>query len=159
MAQEGHEHHEEPGNHNNHGNHRLARVVEWIAIVLAIVLAVLVVFLVRGYLVLRHEQVLNAREASLNNVLKAHGPLNGNDVDIIQTWMTFDYLNRIFDLPETYLQTALPVADAHYPHLSINSYAHGANITSAAALANVQSAIKNYFAGQPSGNASSSATR
>jgi len=134
---------------NNHGNNgertRLARAVEWIVIGLAIALAVLVVFFVREYLALRYEQALNAREASLEAVLKAHGPLTANDVDIIQDWMTFDYLSRIFSLPADYLKTALSITDAHYPDLSIGAYARSAGESEAAARASVQEAVKNYL--------------
>ncbi|HEX4103870.1 MAG TPA: hypothetical protein VHZ04_00085 [Candidatus Paceibacterota bacterium] len=158
MANEGRGDHEEPGSHNNRNNRRMARVVEWVVIALAVILAVLVVFFVREYLNLRREQILNAREASIDHVLKGHGPLTASDVDIIQPWMTFDYLNRIFVLPADYLQTALPVTDTHYPHLSITSYARDTNEASAAALTNVQTAIKNYFAQEGTGNSSSSAT-
>jgi hypothetical protein len=129
---------------HNGERRRLARIVEWIVIVLAVALAVLVVFFVREYLLLRRAQVMNARQ-SLEEVLKAHGPLNAGDTGIIQDWMTFDYLNRLFGLPADYLKTALSIADPHYPQLYIGGYARSAGVSEAAALANVQAAIRNYF--------------
>lgn len=135
---------------HNGERRRFARIVEWIVIALAVVLAVLVVFFVLGYVQIREERILNARQA-FESLLTRHGPLAAADVGAIRGWMTFDYVNRAFKLPAPYLQSALPVSDQNYPQLSIASYAHDENESEVAALAAVERAITNYFA-----NASSS---
>jgi hypothetical protein len=150
----GHNEHPAPNGERRH----LARVVEWILILLAIALAVLVVFAVRDYLTLRREQVLTARETALDGVLKAHGPLTANDANIIQSWMTFDYVNRLFHLPTDYLKNALPVADTSYPRLSIGGYARSIGDTSEAALMGVQAAVRGYLIKNASSTTSSTSS-
>ena len=69
---------------------------------------------------------------------------NNPDIDQIQSWMTFDYLNTIFKLPPAYLKTSLVITDTSYPNLHIGAYAHDAHLTQAQALAKVQEAITAY---------------
>ena len=69
---------------------------------------------------------------------------NNPDIDQIQSWMTFDYLNTVFKLPPAYLKTTLGITDAAYPNLHIGAYAHKNHLTQAQALAKVQEAITAY---------------
>ena len=46
------------------------------------------------------------------------------EVDHIQEWMTFNYVNKVFDLPPDYLKTQLNVTSTKYPATTIRS-AHG----------------------------------
>jgi hypothetical protein len=71
------------------------------------------------------------------------------DVASISDWMTFDYLNRIFKLPPTYLKDALAITDARYPRLSIRRYAATDMLNVSAAVEGVQAAIRNYQAATP----------
>jgi hypothetical protein len=41
------------------------------------------------------------------------------DVEKIADWMTFEYLNRSFNLPLDYLQKDLGVTNSHYPNLTL----------------------------------------
>ncbi len=50
-------------------------------------------------------------------------PLSPSDVDAIRPWMTFDYINKVFGLPEGYLKNELGVAELSYPHLSVKKAA------------------------------------
>src|SRR4051812_12432281 len=38
------------------------------------------------------------------------------DVQLIQPWMTFDYIDVVFNVPPDYLKTKLSITDPHYPH-------------------------------------------
>jgi hypothetical protein len=58
--------------------------------------------------------------------------------------MTFDYMNHVFNLPATYMQTALGITDSHYPRLTIAEYAKEAGLSQPAALIKVQNAISAY---------------
>jgi len=68
----------------------------------------------------------------------------------IQSWMTFDYLNKVFHLPKTYLQTELNVQNSRYPDVSIRGYARETGIDSATAIDRVRAAILKEIAGQQS---------
>jgi hypothetical protein len=71
------------------------------------------------------------------------------DIASISDWMTFDYLNRIFKLPPTYLKDVLNITDARYPRLSIRRYAATDLLNSSAAVQDVRAAIRNYQAATP----------
>ena len=75
--------------------------------------------------------------------LDDHNP----DVNDIDTWMTFDYLNTVFKLPPKYLQHALAITDPSYPNIHIGRFAKDSHQTLAAALAQVRAAIQAYGSG------------
>jgi hypothetical protein len=139
-------------------NH-LARYIRYALIVLGGVLLLLFIFLIVQYRTLRYEQVLNAREVR-SAVLQHHAPLSASDADDIRSWMTFDYINKVFAMPPSYLENQLQIVDPRYPRLSLSSYAKSKNIASADFLIEVESAIREYVPPQnSSGTASSTTTR
>jgi hypothetical protein len=109
------------------------------------VLAVLCILLVREYRQVRRLDYL-AAHGSLFSALRAQGPVGASDVGSVATWMTFDYLNRLFALPPNYLQTSLALTDSRYPRLTIREYAEDQHMDQSSTLAQVQDALRAYFA-------------
>jgi len=72
-------------------------------------------------------------------------PLGVNDVGTIDSWMTFDYLNHIFNLPPAYLQNNLPITNTRYPHLTIRHYARLQQLDAAQFLSQVRAAVRTYL--------------
>lgn len=129
-------------------NHRTPRYLRYVLIALGVILAVLVVLAVINYRTLRHEQLINAREFLISSIVKNHGPLMASDATIIQAWMTFDYINKIFNLPADYLKTKLVIADPRYPQLSLGGYARGEHLATNTFVGSVQNAVREYFTTQ-----------
>lgn len=71
-------------------------------------------------------------------------PSNPNQ---IQVWMTFSYVNRIFNLPADYLSTALALQDSRYPNITISQYAKTKNLNDADFLKQVQDSVNQYLQG------------
>ena len=65
----------------------------------------------------------------------------------IQDWMTFSYINHIFNLPPQYLSTALTIQDSQYPNLQISQYAKTKNLNDADFLKQVQQLVSQYLQG------------
>ena len=126
-------------------HHHLGIYFRVAIIVLAIILVVLIFFLVRQAITLRRAQVLSARELWISNVLKQHGPLTPVEVDILRSWMTFDYVNKLFGVPPNYLKDQLSISDARYPQLSIASYAKASGLNANTFLGNVEDALRVYL--------------
>lgn len=126
-------------------NHRAARHVKYALIVLGVVLTILVILLFREYRSLRRAQVINAREAWSTAFIRQHRPPTANDAGFIRPWMTFDYINKIFNLPSDYLKTQLQITDPRYPKLSISGYARSQHIDTGTFLGSVMSAVRNYL--------------
>ena len=84
------------------------RAIRVTLIVLSITTAILLAFLVRDY-----------RTTHRPYFSRTHAPLTASDVSIIQSWMTLDYVNRIFALPPDMLKTTLSITDARYPRMPV----------------------------------------
>ena len=121
------------------------RLIDWLIAALGILLAILLFFLVRQYQTLRRESIISARESWLTNALKNHPHLTASDASIIHSWMTFDYLNKLFNLPPEYLKTQLSVSDPAYPKLTISKFAKDIRQPASSTLAEVQNAMRQYL--------------
>jgi hypothetical protein len=122
------------------------RYIKWAILAFAVLLAVLLFFLVRDYRSLRRAKIINARESLLSAMVKSHGHLTLNDVSVIRSWMTFDYINQLFGIPPAYFKDQMSIADARYPKLSLSGYAKSQHLASAAIVGDVENAIRDYFA-------------
>ena len=122
----------------------MARYIRWALIGLAAVLVVLLIFFIVQYQNLRQQEILTTRALHWSMVLEHHAPLAPSEAGIIRSWMTFDYINKLFALPTGYLQTQLQISDAHYPRLTISSYAKTENASTTAFLGEVENAVRNY---------------
>ena len=75
-----------------------------------------------------------------------HRPINVNDVNTVQSWMTFDYINKVFKLPQDYLKNILGVSsDRNYPNETIGHYARSKKEKFSSVLTQVQEALHNYL--------------
>ncbi len=134
------------GENNHHSNKRPGRYLEYAMIALAIALAALIVIFVLNYRTIRHAAVTSARQSWLTAFLHNHGPLGAADISYVHSWMTFDYVNRLFALPPDYLKTKLAITDARYPQLTVSSYASHSHLNLATIMSNLDDAIRAYFA-------------
>ncbi len=68
-------------------------------------------------------------------------PTTTTDINNIQTWMTFDYLNKTFKLPPSLLQTQLGITDQRYPDISIRHFTAETRRNSDQVLKQIQQSI------------------
>lgn len=134
-------------NHGHHHHHPPSerRYLEYVIFTFAGVLVVLVVVLALDYRSLRRATTINARESWVAAFIQEHGPVNASDVTLMRSWMTFDYLNKLFKLPPNYLQSALGIADPRYPRLTVSGWAKGAKLDSTTAMSRLQDVVRNYL--------------
>jgi hypothetical protein len=71
--------------------------------------------------------------------------ISQQDVSLIDLWMTFRYINTIFDLPETYLCNALNIQDPRYPNITIEKYAKNQNLNPQEFLIQLKNSVSNYL--------------
>jgi hypothetical protein len=127
---------------------KTGRYIEYAIIFLAIVLVVLFVFFVRQYVSLRRADVISARESWISAAVKNHGPATVSDIGFVRSWMTFDYVNKLFNIPPDYLKTSLSISDARYPKISIAEYAKDDHLDTPVFLSDVLGALHNYLTQQ-----------
>ena len=139
--------------------HGLERYIRYTLIIFAAILIALVVFFVAEYESLRRAQIIDAHHFEISQLLAHHTPLAPSEASaVVRSWMTFEYLNKIFALPPEYLQQQLQIKSASYPRVTISSFAKSANVDSAAMLDQVDRAIESYTATSTATSATSTAT-
>ncbi|MCL4405366.1 MAG: hypothetical protein M1361_02360 [Patescibacteria group bacterium] len=114
-------------------------------ILLSIALVVLVVFFAIAIVHLKRLEFIDQQRVEVSDFLRSHGSLTADDVSLITSWMTFDYINRLFKLPEDYLKTSLSVSDSRYPQMSVYAYAKASHTSTATSVAEVSSAVRDYL--------------
>lgn len=72
-------------------------------------------------------------------------PLSLPEVDSIQSWMTFDYLNKAFNLPAEYLKDELGITSAAYPRVSVRKVAADQHIAVDAYLETLKETLRHYL--------------
>ena len=125
--------------------HKTHLILEIILALMAVIIAVLCVLLAGQYQHIRQLNYISPHRQSFLRSLQGSGPLSAADASSTQSWMTFNYVDRAFSLPPTYLQMNLNVSDSRYPNMTIMEYAKDAGLSPAAALSKVQTAIGAYF--------------
>ena len=117
-----------------------------ILLILLIIIAILVVVIVEQYYrrPTRRTHFISSYVAWINQK-KAHAPLTASDIKIVRSWMTFDYINKLFNLPSDYLKSQLNIADARYPKITLSGYAKSQNVSANTFILNVENAMQNYF--------------
>ena len=113
-------------------------------VVLAIILFLLVSSFVGDVRRLRDNGVL-VYHNPLHYLYQAGKPATLSDVNFIAGWMTFNYLNKIFNLPMDYLKTTLSVSNKDYPNVTISKTASQQKILTSTYLASVKKAVSNYL--------------
>lgn len=65
-------------------------------------------------------------------------------VDSIGEWMTFAYINKIFNLQNSYLKSNLNIVDVKYPNITLSKAASEAKIDEAIYLVSVKDLVNRY---------------
>jgi hypothetical protein len=124
-------------------NQKFRTVLQWAF--LAVLIAILAYSL--------YDFAYNIESLRLRGYFRAHfrHPVTLQKItpDQISGWMTFRYINLVFNLPPAYLQHSLNIKDARYPNMSLDILAKERGTTSAQITAGVSSAIKSFLS-QPS---------
>lgn len=107
-----------------------------------ITLLILIAFLGAHMYVLR-----SAGHYPWNEFSKEHRRdlIKEKDVSYISKWMTFDYINRIYNLPDSYLKDIFSIQDARYPFLTIAKYAESVHIDSDTFTQEIQNSVSDSF--------------
>ena len=84
---------------------------------------------------------------SLKELYKRKYPLPAPlaEAELIQSWMTFDYINRVFSLPSDYLKGGLDITNSSYPKITIRKVADGRHALPESYLEEVKDAVRRYL--------------
>jgi len=95
---------------------------------------------------LRHDQMIGPHAPWFPSQGRGGVP---SDVNLVQSWMTYDYVGHIYHLPQDYLKTTLSLKTTYYPRVSISASAAVQGTSSAALTTDVKKAIQDYLVSNP----------
>ena len=123
------------------------KINDYIVIVLLLVVSVIsFAFSAREYYFMNRLSLITSTEDTIEAILvKNHAPLSVENVNLIDTWMTFSYINTIFKLPPNYLKDNLQISNRRYPNMSLIGYIRGNGLDRDAFLESVRTAVTDYF--------------
>ncbi len=124
---------------------RMYRSIKIALMVLGVILVFLFVFLIINYISLRRANIITAREGSLSAFVQKHGPLTANETDVLRSWMTFAYINKLFALPPDFLKNTFAITDGDYPDITVSYYIGSRHLDEAAFMTSLETAIGNYL--------------
>lgn len=94
--------------------------------------------------------LLRPQRQSRNIFNRPYSPLVGIlSAANIQSWMTFNYLEKVFHLPPNYLREELKIRDQLYPRLSIKKFAKRNKLATSDVVKHVIDAILRFASSTP----------
>ena len=104
---------------------------------------ILAAFLVCVFIVVALSALLITQYHHLRGVPHhTRGPVGVADVSLIQSWMTFDYINHVFALPPAYLKNSLNINDSRYPRMTIREAAEDDHISAPEMLTQTEDSVR-----------------
>lgn len=123
-----------------------------VRMIMLVALAVVIVFIVvslahdiRGLVRSGGSRINQEKFRALLERRSAHQALTAHDADSIRPWMTFDYLNHVFQLPPEYLKNTFHISDAYYPSIVIQKEASALHISPEVFLEQIKDAVRGYL--------------
>jgi hypothetical protein len=115
--------------------------------ILIIVLAILCFFLVQQYRTISQQKAISAERFNFANLARHHS-LGINEINLIEPWMTFNYVSISYKVPASYLQTMLGISSstANYPNITINHYAKTVGTNPNSLVEKIKNAVQQYLA-------------
>lgn len=113
-----------------------------------ICLSILAIFILYFFIIKDFKKVKNIDSENKihfnKKISKNKIPININNWNI-EPWMTFDYVNKIFNLPTEYLKDNLNIENSRYPKISIRSYIKNKNIDENLYMSEIKNTINNFI--------------
>jgi len=116
---------------------------------IALIISLLIIFVILFNAIHRNNyQNIFKQHKSVNELLFKHknnGTLNPADINYIDYWMTFKYINTLFDLPNNYLKDSFGIANSKYPNISLSKYSATIKINRAVFVDEIKRAVGAYL--------------
>jgi len=116
-------------------------------ILLVVLLVVFSFFLVKSIWSIRRAGIMNQHKTLTEFFLNHKTSIN--DVNYIENWMTFHYINFIFKIPENYFKDTLYIDDVRYPNIPLWKYTKEKNIDPLSFLNQVKNALTKFLQQKP----------
>lgn len=117
---------------------------------LSAILIIFTVLIARNIIIARRIGLFSRHKPVSELLLRQKGmnAISASDADYIDSWMTFRYINFIFNLPENYLKDKFGIEDKQYPNLTLNRYAKRNNKDKTLFIEEARQAVGDYIKGK-----------
>ncbi len=122
------------------------RHIKIVLVLLLLILLVLIMTFIKEFEGIKKLEAPSPHE-TFTDILNHRGPFTASDISLIQGWMTFDYVNKIFGLPSNYFEMNLGITDASYPRETLFRYAERHRVNTAVFVNEVQGAVREFLTG------------
>ena len=124
---------------------KIGRII--ITIVLMVIIILSFYYSYHEYSHIQRRNLIATYRSKITTIInRNHSALSAKDVSYISSWMTFDYINKIFKLPPAYLKQTMAINNPTYPLITINQYARRTAMNNASLVKIVQDNVSAYFA-------------
>jgi hypothetical protein len=109
------------------------------------------VFLIHN-IQLAHKEGVFQSHTSISDLLLKNKQTNKTsiqDIEYIDIWMTFGYINFIFNLPENYLKEVLHIDNTHYPNFPIGRYIKDKKLDKDTFIQELKDRVREYIVLHP----------
>lgn len=119
-----------------------------------LLLAMVTFFLLQNIKSARKDGVFADRASITERLLKSKQTQTTSvkDIESIDSWMTFQYINLIFNLPDDYLKKQLGIQEKKYPNIPIGKYVKNNKLDKMLFIKNLKEAVHAYLTNQPTRN-------
>lgn len=127
-------------------------IESFLIVVIIILLIVFSVFLIRN-VQLAHKSGVFKSYTPISELLLKNKEMNRTsikDTEYIDIWMTFQYINFIFDIPENHLRDTLHITDPRYPNLTIGRYIKNGKLDRMTVIDEIKRIVREYMSLHPS---------
>ncbi len=110
------------------------KLKKWQVVVILGLFAVIVIFCAKTI----HEyRGLHKEGLSIRKMTKSHS-------SDIRPWMTFEYVNTVFNIPSSFLEKSLAIDDTRYPKLVISNFAKDRKVSEKEVISQIRNAVREY---------------
>lgn len=115
-------------------------------IIIAILLAGILSWIYIAFRIYRFNIHTYISSSQYHLTLHRHQPASIADIHYISSWMTFDYITKVFHLPPLYLKQTLNVKASNYPFITLQQYAKQEHLNVLTLTRNTQNSVKQFLA-------------
>lgn len=132
----------------------LKNILKKITLVEILVVVLVTVLLITFSVFLVH----NIRTAEKSGVFKQHktayellidhkklNQTTTQDIEYIDTWMTFQYINFVFNIPEAHLKHILKIEDPRYPNMTLGKYIKNKKLDKTKFIDEIKKIVREYM--------------
>jgi len=130
---------------------KISKFDSFLIVFTSILLIVFCIFLI-GNIRTANRSGIFAHRSPISQILlrdKQASRISTKDVELIDVWMTFRYINFLFNIPESYLKDTLHIKDTRYPNISLSRFVKNEKLDRIVFIEKIKNIVRRYLSAHP----------